>query len=56
MTRESIGEYLSSFGTRMPQALISEQQRIASMLAENQIENSATAAMKIGNGTVFAAP
>jgi phosphoenolpyruvate carboxykinase (GTP) len=35
---ESIGEYLSSYGARMPQALIKEQQRIAAMLAENQIE------------------
>ncbi len=35
---ESIGEYLSSYGARMPQALINEWQRIAAMLAENQIE------------------
>ena len=35
---ESIGEYLSSYGARMPQALVKERQRIAAMLAENQIE------------------
>ncbi len=35
---ESIGEYLSSYGNRMPHALINERQRIAAMLAENQIE------------------
>jgi len=34
---ESIGEYLASFGARMPAALLAERQRIASMLADEQI-------------------
>src|ERR1700722_15385008 len=34
---ESIGEYLASFGARMPAALIRERQRIAALLAEEQI-------------------
>ena len=36
---ESIGEYLASFGGRMPAALIRERQRIAALLAEGQIES-----------------
>jgi phosphoenolpyruvate carboxykinase (GTP) len=38
---ESIGEYLASYGARMPAALRNEQQRIAAMLAEDEIESQA---------------
>jgi phosphoenolpyruvate carboxykinase (GTP) len=38
---ESIGEYLASFGTRMPAALTREQQRIVALLAEDEIEPQA---------------
>jgi phosphoenolpyruvate carboxykinase (GTP) len=34
---ESIGEYLASFGARMPEALIRERQRISALLAEEEI-------------------
>ncbi len=34
---ESIGEYLASFGARMPAALIRERQRISALLAEEEI-------------------
>jgi phosphoenolpyruvate carboxykinase (GTP) len=38
---ESIGEYLASYGARMPQALAREQQRIAAQLAEQEFEPQA---------------
>jgi phosphoenolpyruvate carboxykinase (GTP) len=38
---ESIGEYLASYGARMPVALSREQQRIANELAEQEIEPQA---------------
>jgi phosphoenolpyruvate carboxykinase (GTP) len=38
---ESIGEYLASYGARMPAALRNEQRRIAAMLAEDEIESQA---------------
>ena len=38
---ESIGEYLASFGARMPPALLREQERIATQLAEQEIEPQA---------------
>jgi phosphoenolpyruvate carboxykinase (GTP) len=38
---ESIGEYLASFGARMPAALRREQQRIAAMLAVEESEHHA---------------
>ena len=34
---ESIGEYLASFGARMPEALIRERRRISALLAEEEI-------------------
>ena len=38
---ESIGEYLASFGSRLPQALAREQQRIAAQLVEQETEPQA---------------
>ena len=38
---ESIGEYLASYGARMPQALLREQQRIAALLNEPEMEPQA---------------
>ncbi len=38
---ESIGEYLASYGARMPAALRSEQQRVAAMLTEDETEAQA---------------
>ena len=38
---ESVGEYLAAYGARMPAALLREQQRIAAMLAEDEIEPQA---------------
>jgi len=38
---ESIGEYLASYGGRMPQALLREQQRIAALLNEPELEEQA---------------
>jgi phosphoenolpyruvate carboxykinase (GTP) len=39
---ESIGEYLASYGARMPAALLAEQQRIAALLVEDGAELEAT--------------
>jgi len=39
---ESIGEYLSSYGARMPQALLDEQQRIAALLTGEEVESVGT--------------
>jgi phosphoenolpyruvate carboxykinase (GTP) len=38
---EGIGEYLASFGPRMPAALLREQERIASLLVQEEIEAQA---------------
>jgi len=38
---EGIGEYLASFGSRTPAALVREQQRIAALLAQDEIEPQA---------------
>jgi phosphoenolpyruvate carboxykinase (GTP) len=38
---ESIGEYLASYGARMPTALQVEQQRVAALLVENALESDA---------------
>jgi phosphoenolpyruvate carboxykinase (GTP) len=38
---ESVGEYLASYGARMPATLLREQQRIAALLAEDEIEPQA---------------
>jgi phosphoenolpyruvate carboxykinase (GTP) len=35
---ESIGEYLASYGARMPQALLDEHQRISTQLTGAEIE------------------
>ncbi|MBS0557868.1 MAG: phosphoenolpyruvate carboxykinase (GTP) [Proteobacteria bacterium] len=38
---ESIGEYLASYGARMPQKLLDEHRRIAALLAEDAVESDA---------------